>query len=79
MKPSLTFTLVHEEARSIVLNEDQEVVFMSTSEEVAYDWWWNALTDSEQQAHQDWINDLRIDAEMAFAERHERATLCCDR
>lgn len=79
MKPSLSFNLVHEESRSIVLNDDQEVVFMSTNEEIAYDWWWNALSDSEQQAHQDWIDELRIDSEMAAAERHERAMLCCDR
>ena len=79
MKPTLSFNLIHEENRSVVLNDDQEVVFVSLSEEDAYDWWWDALTKSEQQAHQDWMDELRIDAEMASAERHERAMLCCDR
>lgn len=79
MKPCLAFVLIHEENRSVVLNDDREVVYVSSSEEDAYDFWWSALQESERRAYQDWMDDLRIDAEMASAERHERATLCCDR
>ena len=79
MKPILSLNLVHEENRSVVLNEDQEVVFVSLSEEDAYDWWWASLNDSERNSYQEWMDELRIDAEMASAERYERAVLCCDR